>query len=83
MFIQILGLVAGAFVVIASLPQIIKIIKTKQTRDLSLPTYVLLNIGTMLWIIYGILTRQAAIIIPNVIFQVFNITILYLKIKHG
>ena len=83
MYIQILGLVAGAFVVIASLPQIIKIIKTKQTRDLSLPMYVFLNIGTFLWVIYGILTRQAAIVIPNVIFQIFNFTILYLKIKHG
>ena len=83
MHIQILGLVAGAVVVFAALPQILKIVRTKQTRDLSLPTYVLLNIGTILWIIYGILTRQTAIIIPNVIFQVFNITILYLKIKHG
>ena len=83
MFIQILGLVAGAVVIIAALPQIIQIIRTKQTRDLSLPTYIFLNIGTFLWVVYGILTHQAAIIIPNAIFQIFNLTILYLKIKHG
>ena len=83
MYIQILGLVAGAVVIIAALPQIIQIIRTKQTRDLSLPTYIFLNIGTFLWVVYGILTRQAAIIIPNAIFQIFNLTILYLKIKHG
>ncbi|KKR23188.1 MAG: hypothetical protein UT54_C0056G0001, partial [Candidatus Daviesbacteria bacterium GW2011_GWB1_39_5] len=35
--VQVLGLVAGGFVVIASLPQIYQIIKTKKTEDLSLP----------------------------------------------
>lgn len=80
---QILGLVAGAFVVFASLPQILKIIKTKRTGDISLQMYIILNIGTFLWVVYGIITHQVAILIPNAIFQIFNLTIVYLKIKHG
>lgn len=83
MFIQILGLIAGGFVVFASLPQILKIIKSKKTTDISLQMYVLLNIGTFLWIIYGFLTNQIAVLIPNIIFQIFSLVILYLKIKHG
>lgn len=83
MFITVLGLVAGTLAVISSLPQILKIIKTKKTRDISLPMYVILNTATFLWIIYGVLSRQIAIIIPNTIFLVFNMTILYFKIKHG
>jgi len=81
--IQLLGLIAGTFVVIASLPQILQILKSKKTKDISLPMYVILNIGTFLWILYGFLTHQIAIIIPNVIFQVLNVIILYLKVKHG
>jgi len=81
--VQILGLVAGAFVVFASLPQILKIIKTKRTGDISLQMYIILNIGTFLWVVYGIITHQVAILIPNAIFQIFNLTIVYLKIKHG
>jgi len=82
-YVQILGLIAGGFVVFASLPQILKIIKTKRTNDISLPMYIALNIGTFLWLMYGLLTQQMALIITNVIFQIFNLSILFLKIKHG
>ncbi len=82
-YVQVLGYVAGAFVVCASLPQIIKIIKSKRTDDISLPMYITLNIGVFLWIVYGVFTNQPAIIIPNVVFQFFNLIILALKVKHG
>jgi MtN3 and saliva related transmembrane protein len=80
---QTIGLLAGALIVLASLPQILKILKTKKTSDISLPMYILINIGTFLWLVYGFMTNQIAVIIPNLIFQVFNLIILYLKIKHG
>ncbi len=83
MFTQILGLAAGALIVFASLPQILKIIKSKSTKDISLAMYIILNIGTLLWVIYGFVTNQIVIIIPNLIFLVLNLIILYLKIKHG
>ncbi len=83
MFIQILGLIAGGLIAIAALPQFIKIVKTKKTQDISLPMYILLNIGGLLWILYGILTNQFAVIVTNLIFQIFNMVILYLKLKHG
>lgn len=81
--VQTLGLIAGGFVVFASLPQIFKIIQTKRTSDISLPMYIILNIGIFLWTVYGFLTQQVPIIITNVIFQVVNLIILFLKIKHG
>lgn len=80
---QILGLIAGGFVVFASLPQILKIIKSKRTKDISLPMYIALNVGTFLWLVYGFISQQPAIIITNIVFQIFNLLILYLKIKHG
>lgn len=81
--VETLGLVAGAFVVFASLPQIIKILKTKRTKDISLPMYITLNTGSFLWMIYGILSQQTAIIITNLILLIFNMSILFLKLKHG
>lgn len=81
--VQVLGLIAGGFVVFASLPQILKIIRTKKTSDISLPMYAALNIGTSLWIVYGFLTQQMPILVTNIIFQIFNLTILFLKIKYG
>ncbi|HWY78905.1 MAG TPA: SemiSWEET transporter [Candidatus Sulfotelmatobacter sp.] len=81
--IQLLGYTAGGFVVFASLPQIIKIMKSRRTADVSLPMYITLNIGIFLWIIYGFFTHQSAIIVTNIAFQIFNIIILFLKLKHG
>lgn len=83
MFIQILGLFAGAFVILGSLPQILKIIRTKSTKDISLPMYVLQNVGIAIWIVFGVLTHSLAVVVTNVIYFVFTLTILYLKIKHG
>lgn len=80
---EILGLLAGGFVVFASLPQILKIINTKRTNDISLPMYIALNIGTFLWLVYGFITQQIPIIITNIVFQLFNLIILFFKIKHG
>lgn len=78
----ILGLVAATCTTIAFIPQAIQTIKTKNTKDLSLPTYVLLIIGIILWLTYGILVQDLPVIIANAITFFFIGTILVLKIKH-
>ncbi len=83
MSIQYLGLLAGGLVIVASLPQILKILQTKKTTDISLPMYIIQNIGIILWVVFGILSHSPAVAITNGIFLVLTLTILYLKIKHG
>lgn len=83
MNIQFLGLLAGGLVIVASLPQILTIIKTKSTKDISLPMYVILNTGVVIWVIFGIITHSAAVAITNGVYLVFTLIILFLKIKHG
>lgn len=80
---EILGLIAGGFVISAALPQIIRILKTRDTTAISLPMYVMQSIGVILWIIFGFLTSSPAVIITNIIFQVLTLTVLFLKIRHG
>lgn len=83
MNIQLLGLFAGGLVIFGSLPQILRIIRTKSTKDISLPMYVLQNVGVVLWVVFGFMTHSIAIIVTNAIYLVLTLTILYLKIKHG
>lgn len=83
MNIQFLGLLAGGLVIVASLPQIISIIKTKSTKDISLPMYIVLNIGVILWVLFGFLTHSIAVATTNGIYLIFTLIILFLKIKHG
>lgn len=83
MSIEILGFIAGALGIFASLPQIIKILKTKKTKDISLSMYIILDIASLLWLIYGIIGHQSSLIITNIIFQFLNTIIIVLKIKNG
>lgn len=77
--IQILGLAAAALTTIANFPQAYKIIKTKNTRDISAVTYALLLSGLLLWLAYGIIKSDLPIIIGNGIAATLAGTILFLK----
>ena len=81
--IALLGLIAGGLTILSSLPQILHTIRSKKTADISLPMYILLITGIILWLIYGFITRQVAIVVPNLIYFVLNSIILVLKIKFG
>ncbi len=81
-YTTILGLVAGVLTTIAFLPQVIKIWKSKSTKDISLGMYVIFITGTVFWFVYGIALRQLPIILVNVVMIVLASIILALKIKY-
>ena len=81
--VTILGLVAAACTTVSFLPQVIKTIKTRHTKDLSLQMYSILALGITLWLIYGIILKNPPIIFANSISLVLASIILVLKIKHG
>jgi len=80
--VTILGLVAACFTTGSFLPQAIKAIKTKHTKDLSLGMYSVLTTGIVLWLIYGILVNDIPIIASNCVTLVFTSAILILKLKY-
>lgn len=81
MTITLLGVFAGLLTSCSFIPQAYKVIKTKRTQDISLPMYSLCTIGVLIWIIYGILIKDIAIILTNVITFVPTFIILILTIK--
>jgi MtN3 and saliva related transmembrane protein len=78
----IIGIVAGALTTAAFLPQLIRVIKTKHTKDLSLVTFSLFSLGVSLWLIYGILLKELPIILANAFTLVFALLIVIMKIKY-
>ncbi|MBZ0202094.1 MAG: SemiSWEET transporter [Ignavibacteria bacterium] len=75
-------MLAAALTTFAYLPQSLKAIKTKHTKDLSLPTLLMLEFGLITWLIYGLLIMSIPIIAANTVSIVFMSVILYLKIKY-
>jgi len=65
MVYRIIGLSAALLTMFAFLPQIVKVLRTKSAKDVSIVTLIQLSLGVSLWIIYGIYLRDAIIISAN------------------
>ncbi len=81
--ITAIGLLAAAATTIAFLPQVIKSLKTRKTRDVSLLEYIILVFGLSLWLIYGFLINNLPLILANGVTLVLAALILFTKIKYG
>ena len=79
---EIIGYLAGIFIMISFISQVIKSYKTKNVSDISLGLIVATLIGTVFWIIYGVLIESMPLIVMNIIFGITVLYQLYLKIKY-
>ncbi|MEM3373948.1 MAG: SemiSWEET transporter [Candidatus Woesearchaeota archaeon] len=77
-----IGLIAASLTSFAGLPQLLKILKTKHTKDLSLEMYTMMFIGVLLWLVYGILKKDLALILANLVSGIIVGLIWVLKIKY-
>ena len=82
-FIAILGYVAGICTTSAFLPQAIKIVRTKQTQDLSLVMYSVLTTGVFLWCCYAFVNRDWPLALANGVTLCLAGWILVLKVRYG
>jgi MtN3 and saliva related transmembrane protein len=78
----IIGLLACFLTTGAFLPQIIKTIKTKETKDISLSMYIIYVIGVLVWFVYGFMIKEVAILVGNAFSFLFGMTMLIMKIKY-
>jgi len=73
---NILGIVAGVLTSVAMMPQLIKVLRTKNVEDLSILMLLVLISGLSLWVWYGILQGEWPIIISNAFSVLVNLTLL-------
>jgi MtN3 and saliva related transmembrane protein len=81
-YTTIIGLVAAALTVISLFPQVLKVWKTKSTKDISLGMFSLFCSGIFLWFVYGILMKDLPIIIANFLGFIQALIILIFKVKY-
>jgi MtN3 and saliva related transmembrane protein len=80
MTITHLGLLAGAITTAAGFPQVVRTYRTKHARDISIWQPILLNIGMLLWLIYGIALGDLPLIYANSISIVCYTSLMIMKI---
>lgn len=77
------GLIAGALMTSSLIPQLIRIFKLKSAREISTLFTIMLLLGGIAWLIYGISLRLVSIIFWNAIASVLFVLLLYAKLKYG
>jgi MtN3 and saliva related transmembrane protein len=80
--ITLIGLSAAFGTTVSFLPQAIKTIQTKDTSGISLYMYALFTIGTLLWLIYGLMSHSLPVTIANAVTFIFASIILVYKLKY-
>lgn len=78
----ILGLLACALTTGAFVPQIVKTIKTKDTKDISLWMYIIYLVGVLVWFVYGYMIGETAILVGNTFSFLFGAIMLVMKLKY-
>ncbi len=79
--IQVLGYVAGTISTLVFLPQVIKTWKTKSAKDISIFMFLFATLSVILWLVYGVLIKNGAIIYTNSVILVLSSIMLYFKIR--
>ncbi|WGD31853.1 SemiSWEET transporter [Ancylobacter sp. WKF20] len=78
-----IGGLAALLTTLCWLPQALKILRTRETRDLSLIAYLAFAAGVALWLVYGLLIVSWPVIAANAVTLVLLLGILSLKLRYG
>lgn len=78
-----IGLVAGTLTSLAAIPQVVKTLKSRHVRDISIWQPLLLSIGVALWMVYGILINDLPLIVANITPLACNLLLTGMKIYYG
>jgi MtN3 and saliva related transmembrane protein len=80
--ITIIGLIAALFTTVSLLPQLIKVYKTKSTKDISTGMFTLFGSGVLLWFVYGVFVNDLPIMVANSLAFIQAAVILFFKAKY-
>jgi len=80
---EIFGLIGGALTTFGYVPQVVRILKLKSAREISLPFTLSFLTGAICWLAYGVLLSLMPVILWNSAGIVFLCMLLYGKLKYG
>jgi MtN3 and saliva related transmembrane protein len=80
--VEDIGFVAAFLTTAAFVPQLMRVMKLRSAREISLGTFVMFSVGVFLWLMYGIYTGSRPVIASNVVTLVLSVSILILKLKY-
>ena len=81
-WIERIGFAAAFCTTTAFVPQLVRVLRLRSARDISLPTFLLFSVGVFLWLLYGIYDGSKPVIASNSVTLVLSLSILFFKLKY-
>jgi MtN3 and saliva related transmembrane protein len=79
---SLIGYLAALLTTFSVIPQIIRVYRLKESRDISLWTVSSLSAGILLWFIHGIVIGDLPVILANGVSFGLSVLMIYLVVKY-
>ena len=80
--VEDLGFAAAFCTTAAFVPQLVRVLKLRSAREISLPTFFMFSVGVFLWLLYGLYIDSKPVIASNLVTLVLSVSILVLKLRY-
>ncbi len=80
---EVLGFIGGALITGGFVPQVIRVYRLKSAHEISLSFTILLILGSIFWLAYGISFRLPSVILWNAVTLALTFGLLLAKLKYG
>lgn len=80
--VDLIGYFAAACTTLSFLPQLLRVLKLRSAREISLGMFLVFSLGTALWLTYGMSIHSWPVIVANAVTLVLSISILVLKLRY-
>jgi MtN3 and saliva related transmembrane protein len=79
--IDLIGYMAATMTTVSFLPQLIRVVRLRSARDISLGMFLIFSTGTFFWLLYGVLSHSTPVWAANAVTFVLSMSILILKLR--
>lgn len=79
--VDFIGYAAAACTTLSFLPQLMRVVRLRSAREISLGMFLIFSVGTALWLIYGVFVGSMPVIAANAVTFVLAMSILVMKLR--
>ena len=80
-FSSSIGGIAAILTTVSFVPQVWRVVRTRDTNAISLMMYLMFSAGVTLWLIYGVMLGLWPVIISNAVTLVLSLMVIFFKVR--
>ena len=78
---DMIGYAAATMTTVSFVPQLLRVIRLRSARDISLGMFLIFSAGTFTWGVYGVLVHSTPVWVANALTFLLSMSILLLKLR--